>query len=150
MREIRTYNVYTQHNIHDYWGVVQRRTPFTGPYQLTWKDSYDLFHLFLKSDLEDTICFIDDETVEVLVHESWSILKEVGRGRLGEGERERERERERGRGREVGREGEGGREVVIAWFTYKHTYVGPYTHQMVVECTLGTITMSCTLFGVVQ
>ena len=70
-----------QHKNTQLLGSGPETPPFAaGPYQLTWKDSYDLFHLFLKSNLEDTICFINDETVEVFVHESWSILEEEAEG----------------------------------------------------------------------
>ena len=104
--------MYTQgHKNTQLLGVAQRLPPFAaGPCQLTWKDSYDLFHLLLESNLEDTICFVNDETVEVFVHESWSILEEeAGRGRG----REREGEGKGGRGRGRGRGRGGGKMVHI-------------------------------------
>lgn len=56
-------------------GTVCSRTVIAMRWVHTWQEFDDLLQLLLKADLQDTVSFVNNQTLEVLIHEAGSILQ---------------------------------------------------------------------------
>ena len=56
-------------------GTVCARTVIAMRWVHTWQEFDDLLQLLLEADLQDTVSFVNNQTLEVLIHEASSILQ---------------------------------------------------------------------------